>query len=148
MSRPKRIFTDEQVNKILQLYQEGKTDLQVAKVFKVGRKTFLKQVKNIQDLSSTIKKIKETPDSKVEKSLFERALGYTHEDTQFFCHQGVIISKEYVKRYPPDVSACVFWLCNRQPGRWKNVQKVDIDVPGGVEIVVKEAKKVNSKASA
>ena len=65
MSRPKRIFTDEQVNKILQLYQEGKTDLQVAKVFKVGRKTFLKQVKNIQDLSSTIKKIKEAPDSQL-----------------------------------------------------------------------------------
>lgn len=144
MKRKKRIFTDEQVNKILALYQEGKTDAQVAKVMKLKRVTYLDALKNIVGLTDTIKKIKETPDSKVEKSLFERALGYSHKDTQFFCHQGVIISKEYVKHYPPDVPSCIFWLCNRQPGRWKNVQKVDMSAAVNhkiIRIIMPEKKK-------
>lgn len=127
MAKPKRIFTDKEVEKILQLYQEGKTDAQVAKELSLKRVTFLDALKNTTGLTDTIKTIKSMPDSRVEKSLFERALGYSHKDTQFFCYQGEIVSQETVKHYPPDVSACVFWLCNRQPKRWKNVQKVDVE---------------------
>ncbi|MDD4924296.1 MAG: hypothetical protein PHF74_05625 [Dehalococcoidales bacterium] len=127
VGRPKHILTDMEVNKILALYQEGKTDAQVAKVLGLPRVTFLDALKNTTGLTDTIKKIKETPDHRVEMALFERALGYDHKAVQFFCYEGVIMSEEYVKHYPPEVSACVFWLCNRQPERWKNVQKIDVE---------------------
>jgi hypothetical protein len=141
MARHKRLFTDEEVEKILELYPDGKTDLQVAIALNMKRVTYLDALKNIKNLPDTIKKIKETPNHRVEKALFERALGYDHEAIKFFCNSGVIISEKYTKHYPPEVPACVFWLCNRDPEHWKNVQRVDVELPNGVEIIVKESRK-------
>jgi hypothetical protein len=31
----------------------------------------------------------------------------------------------YVEHMPPDVTACIFWMKNRMPERWRDVQNVD-----------------------
>ena len=31
----------------------------------------------------------------------------------------------YVEHVPPDVTACIFWLKNRDPEHWRDVQNVD-----------------------
>ncbi len=41
--------------------------------------------------------------------------------TKFATHQGVITDeREYIKHYPPDPAAAIFWLKNRQPKRWRD----------------------------
>lgn len=124
MAKPKIILSARERKLITALFKEGKTDKEVAKVVGLQRVTFRKVLK-YNKLSFTIARAKETADEKVERSLFERAVGYEHKDTQFFCFQGQIISEEYIKHYPPDVPGATLWLCNRQPNKWKNVAKID-----------------------
>ncbi len=117
MAKPKRIFTDAEVEKILQLYQEGKTDKEIASSFGMPLTTYRSILeKNHQELIVTIKKSKQRPNSAVEKSLYEQAL-------------------------KGNIPACIFWLCNRDPEHWKNVQKVDVELPQGIDIIVKSAGK-------
>ena len=36
--------------------------------------------------------------------------------------------------------ACIFWLCNRRPNVWKNVQQVDHKGDLGIKLVIEDAK--------
>src|SRR5271156_4205245 len=35
---------------------------------------------------------------------------------------------EYIEYYPPDTAAMCFWLKNRRPDRWRDVQQLDSQV--------------------
>lgn len=124
MARPKKVFTEFEKNLIMGLYQEGKTDKEVAKIVGMPRTTFIYALKT-NDLIDTIKKAKEKPDEEVEKSLFKRATGYKYneEKTEQFATR--IRNTTTIKEVPPDVTACIFWLCNRMPERWRNKQQVE-----------------------
>ena len=96
MGKPKQIIDEKSVLLIQALYEMGKTDQQIADILHMLRQTFVKMLK-YNRLSCTIKKT--CADDKVELSLYQQAL------------QG-------------NITAQIFWLCNRQPARWKHVQKV------------------------
>ncbi|GAA5444842.1 hypothetical protein Misp06_03034 [Microbulbifer sp. NBRC 101763] len=53
-------------------------------------------------------------DSNVTESLFRRACGYSHEAVKIMQHNGNPIVQEYTEHYPPDTTACLAWLHNRQ----------------------------------
>ena len=38
---------------------------------------------------------------------------------------GKITEHRYIEHYPPDTTAALFWLKNRRPDRWRDVQRVD-----------------------
>jgi hypothetical protein len=64
---------------------------------------------------------------RTERSLYERANGYNYEAVKIFMPAG---SKQpavvhYVEQMPPDVTAGIFWLKNRDPEHWRDVQNVD-----------------------
>lgn len=125
MAKPRQILSKREKELITALFREGKTDAEIAKVLGLQRETF-RQVLKYNGLTCTTKKAKENADEKVERSLYERACGYSHKAVKFFSHEGEVIEeKEYIEHYPPDTGAAIFWLCNRQPDKWKNVQKID-----------------------
>ncbi len=80
-----------------------------------------------------LKKGKLVADLEIEKSLYERAKGYEHEDTYFATFQGTVISETYTKHYPPDTAAAFIWLKNRRPALWRDRQEVVY--PEGVKII-------------
>jgi len=84
--------------------------------------------------SAAIKEGKDYRDSQVERSLYERAIGYSHPEEKIFNHQGMVIRAETTKHYPPDPTAMIFWLKNRQPGKWRD--KKDIDREGDLKVEV------------
>ena len=43
-------------------------------------------------------------------------------------------SKEYIEHYPPDTTAAIFWLKNRQPEKWRDKKEVDANVNLGDEL--------------
>ena len=69
----------------------------------------------------------EAATDRVERSMFERAVGYTHESVKVFLPAGASkpVYAPYLKHVPPDPRACEFWLTNRRPDRWKNKQNVE-----------------------
>lgn len=59
-------------------------------------------------------------DASVAEALYQLGVGYSHDAVKILEHEGKPIVVHYVKRYPPDTKACIFWLVHRCPERWRN----------------------------
>jgi hypothetical protein len=59
--------------------------------------------------------------------LYERANGYSYDAVKIFMPAGAKkpVYAPYVEHMPPDVTACIFWMKNRMPERWRDVQNVE-----------------------
>ena len=106
------------------LYLDGKTDQEIADFFKISRKTLINWRKKNPEFILTLKNDwKAVADHRVERSLYERACGYSHPETkaQWVYEKGVgrWVYAEMVKHYAPDPISMIFWLKNRQPDRWR-----------------------------
>ena len=63
--------------------------------------------------------------------LYTRACGYSCKAVKIITHKGITQRVEYMKHYPPDTKACIFWLTNRRPDLWSNKVRIDHGRPGG-----------------
>lgn len=99
--------------------QLGATDNDLAELFDVCEKTINNWKESYPSFLQSLKTSKADLDARVERSLYERATGYSHPEDKIFNNNGepMVVSTE--KHYPPDTGACVVWLANRQPDRWK-----------------------------
>jgi len=71
----------------------------------------------------------EMADAKVAESMYHKAIGYSHSDEKLFYDREIgVVRAKTTKHYPPDSAAGVFWLTNRQKGRWHN--RVSTEVTG------------------
>jgi len=118
-----------------QLCLLGATDKVLAKFFKVTRRTIENWKKSHPEFFHTIKDAKQEKDTNVERSLYERAMGYEHIETKVFFKDGEIFTHDVVKHYPPDPTALIFWLKNRQPAQWRDKHEIVTD--GSLTVIVK-----------
>ena len=123
MGRPTK-FNDDIVKKMQPLYLRGFTDKEVCFVLGFTKQTLANYKKKYKNFFASIKDWKKIADLEVEKSLYERACGYSVPEEKIFCSDGRIIKAETTKHYPPDTSSMIFWLKNRQPEKWRDKQEV------------------------
>ena len=66
-------------------------------------------------------------DNRVERSLYERANGYSYETVKIFMPAGAKkpIYAPYVEHVPPDTTAAIFWLKNRDPAHWRDAWQLE-----------------------
>lgn len=127
LGRPS-VFTETVANKMIELAGKGRTDKQTAEIIGVSPVTVDRWKKKHQAFRWSLNEAKAAADEMVEASLFMRALGYSHEEEKIFCYEGDIVKTKTVRHYPPDSTAAIFWLKNRQPKEWReNVQKPEND---------------------
>ncbi len=89
--------------------------------------------------AQALKAGKESADKQVERALFERAVGYSHPDTDVRTisrgnGQSEIVLTPIIKHYPPDTTACIYWTKNRQPQKWRDRTDTAIQNPDGTAI--------------
>lgn len=122
----------------LKLCRLGATDPELANFFEVAISTISKWKLDYPEFSEALKKGKTLADAEVADKLFKRATGYSHKAIKMFTHMGEIVSKEYIERYPPDTTACIFWLKNRQSAKWRDKQDPgdEGDDPAPVQVIV------------
>lgn len=101
------------------------TDEEIASYFEVGIVTFNAWKKQFPDFYEALKEAKELADAKVAKRLYQRAVGYEHDEIDIRVVDNQIVKTPYRKKYPPEVKAAMFWLQNRQPSKWRAQQKED-----------------------
>jgi len=119
----KKTFIDlEQMKK---LYLSGWSDAQVAKFFDITQRTIDNWKQTDPKFFQSLKDWKLQADERVERSLYERACGYSHPEEVIFQYQGKIVRAKTIKIYPPDPTSMIFWLKNRQPDKWKDKTEVD-----------------------
>lgn len=123
VGRPSKIDDEMSIRFAAYLAGEGKTDEEIGKKLGVSRVTVHNWKTQHAEFFNTLKSEKEAADKSVEKSLYERACGYSVEEELVFCYRGEIITHRAIKHYPPDPTSMIFWLKNRQPDRWRD--KVD-----------------------
>lgn len=101
--------------------RDGLTDEQIAKNIGINRTTLYDWKKKEVNIADALKKGKEIVDFEVENALLKRALGYEYEEETY---ENGILTKKVKKQVPPDTTAQIFWLKNRQVKKWRD--KVEI----------------------
>ena len=100
------------------------TDAQISKALGISQRS-LDIYKKDEKFFRSLKAGKAVADERVERSLFERATGYSHPDTDIRAVEGKIITTDVIKHYPPDTTACIFWLKNRKRDEWRDKQQIE-----------------------
>ena len=61
------------------------------------------------------------------RSLYARAVGYNYEAVKIFmpANREKPVYAPYVEHVPPDVTAAIFWLKNRDPQHWRDSQQLE-----------------------
>ena len=106
----------------------GATDVEIAKIMDVSEHTITYWKRTKPEFLKALNAGKLTKDEQVERSLFERAIGYNHPDVHITNYQGEITETQIIKHYPPSEVACIFWLKNRQRQKWADVHKTELQV--------------------
>jgi hypothetical protein len=89
------------------------------------------------DFCESLKVGKEAADSRVEQSLYRRALGYSHDAVKIQVNAtGEITQVPFTEHYPPDTTAAIFWLKNRKPTDWRDVKAQEISGPAGERLII------------
>lgn len=129
-------------DQVRQLVEAGWDDSQVSAFFKVTEQTFNNWKKKNKDFFESLKNWKIEADKKVEKTLYQRALGYSFDEVTYektktgglgaqlsggeiehIKHVDTYKTKIVTKHIAPDVTAQIFWLKNRQPEQWRDKQE-------------------------
>lgn len=141
-------YLPEYDERAYQLCLLGATDKFLADCFGVTEQTVNNWKKDHPSFFESLKRGKEVADAKVAEALFQRATGYEHEADDIKAVNGAIVITPTIKRYPPDPTAMIFWLKNRQPKLWREKPEGDIGDDGGqiqkVQIEVISANKTDS----
>jgi len=97
----------------------GAIDAQLAKLFKVEPRTIAVWKKK-KGFADALKRGKAIANEKVTRSLFQRATGYDYtEQRQAKRSDGMQEMVLFKRHAPPDVTACLKWLFNREPKEWR-----------------------------
>lgn len=103
----------------------GATDQDLAKFFNTSITTVKNWKAKHPEFLSALKTGKGSADDRVERSLYQRAVGYSFDSEKVFQFQGAVIRAPVVEHVPPDTTAAIFWLKNRRQNEWRDVHKVE-----------------------
>ena len=124
MARPTR-YKAEYAEQALKLCILGLTDKEMGTFFDVSEQTINTWKQKHPEFLESLKDGKLMSDAEVTRKLFERATGYSHADVDIKVISGEIVQTELTKHYPPDTTAAIFWLKNRQPDKWREKKEND-----------------------
>ena len=113
----------------------GATDKELADFFEVCEKTINTWKKDYPEFLQSLKRGKTLADANVVSRLYERATGYSHEDVHISNFQGDITQPPIMKRYPPDTTAAIFWLKNRNPQEWREKKIIDVGMGSMADVL-------------
>lgn len=103
----------------------GATDAQLADFFDVSISTVALWKVEHPEFSDAIRLQKEIANERVEQSLYRRAMGYEHDETDIRVIGQEILQTPIRKHYPPDSTAMIFWLKNRKPDEWREKSEIE-----------------------
>lgn len=121
----KSSYKPEYEGQVYRLALLGLKDTEIAKFFNIAESTLNDWKLKHPEFLESLKKGKIEADGHVVKALYNRAIGMTVKTQQAI---KVKLSKdeesvevvELKQELPPDTVACIYWLKNRQPDKWRD----------------------------
>jgi len=135
-------YKPEYAARAKELCERGAIDAELAAEFDVTIGTIWQWQRRYPEFFNAVKVGKDVADDRIERSLYDRGVGYTYETEKIFQYQGKIIRAKVIEHMPPDVTACIFWLKNRRPAEWRDKQVVEHDGKITFENLLEEAMRI------
>lgn len=123
-------------------YRDGFTEKQIAHKVGVSEATWYYWKSRHPELSESLKINKFMADAEVENALYKRARGYTvtevveevygtptgklDQNGKPIIKHDKVHRKTIKKEIPPDTTAGIFWLKNRQPDKWRDRKLTEV----------------------
>jgi len=112
-------YKEEFADQARKLCLLGMTNENLASYFEVSPSSIDMWLTKHDHFSSAVKEGRQLADADVANSLFRRAVGAVVPENKVICHEGIFTTVPTEKHFPPDTAACIIWLKNRQPGKWR-----------------------------
>jgi hypothetical protein len=112
------------------LCRNGATDIEVADILGISVRTFYRWCLLHDDFTAAVRVGKDAADDRVERSLYQRAVGYDYVAEKIVTPRGgAPIVMPYMVHVPADVRAALHWLAIRRPKPWaRTPEQPDIDI--------------------
>lgn len=107
----------DQARKLCEL---GATDMELAEFLGVEVRTIYRWKHEHDEFCQALIVGKEDLDNRVERSLYQRAVGYSFNSEKIWQHQGEVIRADTIEHVPPDPGAAMSWLKNRRGDVWRD----------------------------
>lgn len=125
----------QQARKVCEL---GATDQEIADFFDVDVRTIYRWKHDHPEFCHALKIGKQVADERVERSLYQKAIGYEQDEVKIFMPGGASepVYAPFRAKIAPDTTAAIFWLKNRRGKEWRDKQEVEHS--GTIDIATKE----------
>jgi hypothetical protein len=134
------VFKDEYCELANKFCLLGATNADLARMFSVDERTIDRWIAEKPDFCRTIKEGREEADARVAERLYSRAVGYDNPNAvKIFMPAGASapVYAPYTEHHPPDTTAQIFWLKNRQRDKWRDKHDHEHAGAGGGPLVIK-----------
>lgn len=139
-------------DKAYELASKGLSDKKIAKSLQVGLTAFYDYKNKFPEFSEAIKKGKKPANSEVEAALFKKCTGFIVKVQKAFKVKNIeysesgkkiseteeVVLVEEDQYIPPDTTAQIFFLKNRESEEWKDKREAENDNKNDNEIIITE----------
>lgn len=134
------LYTPDFAKQAIKLCELGATNVDLADAFEVTVRTIERWAVQHEEFCRALKTGKEAADDRVERSLYNRAVGYTFDSEKILTlksagGEGVIERVKIKEHVPPDVTAQIFWLKNRRKDQWRDKHEVGVTNQDGEDVI-------------
>lgn len=117
------------LDQVTKLAEHGHDDKFMSSFFGVSNATWCSYKNTNTKFFEKLKAAKSKFDFKIERNLANNALGYDYKSEKV-TNAGTVV--EYTVHKAPETTACIIWLKNRQPERWR--EKHDVAIKGDLGV--------------
>lgn len=123
-------YRPEFAEQVRPLCEHGFTDQELADFFKVNRATLYRWKAAHPEFRDAIRSAGDVADERVERTLYQRAIGYEIDTVKVFMPAGASapVYAQLREHVHPDTASMIFWLKNRRKDRWRD--KTEQEVTG------------------
>ena len=121
------LYKEEYVKQAEKLARIGATDQEIADFFEVDVRTIYRWKHKYDAFCQSLKAGKDIADDRVERSLYQKAIGYEQEEVKIFMPSNAEspVYAPFTAKIAPDTTAGIFWLKNRRSKQWRDKQDVE-----------------------
>lgn len=134
------LYKEDYAKQAKKLALLGATDQEMADFFEVDVRTIYRWKHDHDAFCHALKAGKDVADERVERSLYQKAIGYEQDEVKIFMPGGASepVYAPFRAKIAPDTTAAIFWLKNRRSKDWRDKTEQEVSGQLTVSKVVRE----------
>lgn len=123
-----------------ELCEMGATDIELADFFSVDVRSIYYWRHQHPEFFHALRVGKDACDDRVERSLYQRAIGYEQDSVKIFMPSGAEqpVYAPYREKIAADIGAAKLWLTNRRGEVWREKTETDINLKTDLAAAIEE----------